>query len=233
MVSLNASATPQISRDVRAILFISSVVGVIFNIAMAAVGKKKVEGALGVVFVSLLNFSTLLPESLEPGQVNWQKNQLGLSAIVSSFQLAKPHSKPVLNVFLDAFFTIALFLLYILVLVLSSVLRRHIFGVYANMLCLVSRLVLSPIKWKRHPKLTANHSALHGYAFVKVTYHLVQKRFGSGAAFCPHCSVRPADYKSVPSAQEPRGDRDSDPLADDDERTPLYRDSEDTAVMEV
>lgn len=81
--------------------------------------------------------------------VKLTENQLALSGIVSIFQIWKPPSKPILNVLLDAFFTIALGVLYVLVLVLSSVLRRQIAGVYANMFCLVAWLVLSPLPHRK------------------------------------------------------------------------------------
>lgn len=67
---------------------------------------------------------------------------------------------------------------------------------------------------------------------------MIEKRLLSGGDFCPHCSARPAEYKSAPMVRGTgrHGDDnpfDDDPLADDDERTPLYRDSEERGVMDV
>ncbi|KAK2765542.1 hypothetical protein FQN54_008396 [Arachnomyces sp. PD_36] len=190
MVALSTPLKFPHLREVRTILLITSMVGVIFNIVIAAIARRKPEGALGIVFLSL-------------------------SACTSAFQLTATRNKPVLNMVLDLFFAVALCTLYILVLILSSAVREHIIGVYANMACLVSSLI-------------------HAYAFIGPACYYIKTRLSPDAAYCPHCSARTANYKLAPDEQEPRGDREYDPERDeDDERTPLYRDSEDTAVMEV
>ena len=56
MVSFSYPATASLpSREVRAALILTSVIGVTLNIVMAALGRAKVEGALGITFVRTLN----------------------------------------------------------------------------------------------------------------------------------------------------------------------------------
>lgn len=53
MVSFDSLPTPSMPpRQVRVALVAASVIGVIFNIVIAIIGRTHTEGALGIVFVS-------------------------------------------------------------------------------------------------------------------------------------------------------------------------------------